>query len=112
MVGSPTHLLTRPATLRTRVQTGSDVYGDAVYAVNEEAVLCELQQDRVREIRDGRELEVSVWTLFLPAGIETSGWDEISIDERIYTFDGDPWEVRHPTSGEWLFSELKVRQVR
>lgn len=112
MVGAPTHLLTRSATLRRQEQTGSDVYGDAIYDYVEEAVLCELQQDRVREIRDGRELEVSVWSLFLPAGISTSGWDEIAIDGRVYTFDGDPWEVRHPTSGEWLFSEIKCRQVR
>lgn len=107
-----THLMTHSATLRRRAQTGTDVYGDAVYSVETEAVLCELQQDRVREIRDNREIEVSVWTLFLPADVSVSGWDEIDIDGRIYTFEGDPWEVRHPQSGEWMFSELKVRQVR
>jgi hypothetical protein len=107
-----THLLTRPCTLRKQVEGPKDEFGDVTYTATEKSTTCELQQAQTTEFRDGRQLQVSTWNLYLPSGEDPAGWDEVELDGQVWTFEGDPWTVRHPRTGALSHVESRVRRVR
>lgn len=70
---------------------------------------CELQQTTAGEVVDGRVM-VTGWRVFLPAGVDLSGWDALRIDDVLLELDGDPWQVRHPRTGDVHHVEAALRR--
>lgn len=110
-------LMTRPCVIRWIDQTGTDVHGDPITTTVETPAMCELQQSQSTELRDGQLVSVTAWNLYLPTDLDIpigqslDSADEIVVDGRTYTLDGDPWIVRDPTIEVDSHIEVKVRRV-
>ena len=104
------HLLTLDAELVRRV-AGDPLDPDAEL-VDEVAGItsCELQQAAATDAHDGR-LQQTGWRVFLPAGVDLTGWDALRIDGDLLELVGDPWPVRHPRTGVVSHVEAEVRRV-
>lgn len=106
-------LITRPCTLHTRVEDPDDrdEMGDPTVTYEDVDTVCELQQSRATEERDGRLVLVSDWNLYLLPSESLNGWSEVTVDGDRYALDGTPWVVRHPISGQLSHIEARVRLV-
>lgn len=106
------NLLTRPATLhRTTGGETVDEYGDQVQTVENVAVLCELQPRSRKEPDAQGELSQTDWLLILPAGIEVSTADTVTVDGETYEMVGDPGPWRNPRTGIASHVEASVRKA-
>jgi hypothetical protein len=111
---SPTHLLTRPATLIERVADPEtpDEYGNPGWTETGIDTACELQQVGSSEAL-GDAVQVTLWRLFLPAETPARGWDALRLegDDVLYELEGDPWQVRNPRTGAVSHVEASARRV-
>lgn len=92
------HLLTRACTVTRRTDSGEiNDYGDAVATETAVETKCEFQQLRRTEYEGN--LSETAWLVVLPAGTEIGAGDMVTVDATNYEVVGDPWEVRHPSTG-------------
>lgn len=103
-------LLTRPVTIVTRADSGTDELGNVTFTDTETVTVGELQQRRRSETPDGGLAETS-WTLFLPAGTAIGANDRVQVDGDTFEVDGDPWPVRNPRSGADSHVEATLRRA-
>lgn len=102
--------LTRPCTINSMAENGTNDYGDAEYTATEVETVCELQQRAAAE--NAEDVSDTLWDLFLPGGTELSNIDSISIDGAgDFEVLGDPWGARDPELGSEHHVEVIVRQT-
>lgn len=110
----PADLITRPCTITHTTTSGSDDMGDPTTTTEDVRTVCELQQASSTEQRETGAVVVTQWVVFLLPDVQASASDGLTVDDMpgaAFTFDGDPWLVRHPTSGEHGHQEARLRQV-
>lgn len=105
------HLLTRSATLVLRVAVDPTDPDAELEAVDGDETSCELQQTNETDGLDGR-VQSTTWRLWLPAGVELTGWDAVRVDGELFELEGDPWPVRNPRTSVVSHVEARVRRVR
>ena len=112
--------LNLPCTLHLSAPTGSgDGMGDPATGDTDVAWTCDLQEDSASELRDGRMVLVSVWTLLLAPDpededgnpVSVDGLDAVTVAGTRYSIEGDPWQVRNPRTGIVHHIEAVCRKV-
>ncbi len=106
-----TAMMTRPCTVRHVTWDEPDAFGDRQRTVETVETVCELQQSRSTENRDGALVVVSEWNLYLPPGVPLAAEDEVDVDGHTFAIEGLPWAVRDPLSGEGSHIEARARVV-
>lgn len=119
-------LINRPCMLHRSVtsETETDAMGDPLVEEVDDPTVCEIQQQQRFEQRDGQQVLVSVWQVFLLPSEDVDGWDSITVappevDEDAwdgvtgdrYSLEGEPWPVRHPRKGVVHHIEATARKV-
>lgn len=113
-------MMTRPCTVRHVTRGEPDAYGDSTVTTTTTTALCELQQSRSTEVRDGETVVTSEWSLYGfrdpatggPLEVAVDADDEVDVDGTTYAVDGKPWTVRDPLSGEASHVEARLRLVQ
>jgi len=95
--------MNRPCQVVQVSDTGTpDDYGDQVLEDGTPVdTVCELQRPGGSALRSGREgdqaaIDLTLWTLFLPAGTAVTGDDYVLVDGFRYDLVSDPNPVRDP----------------
>lgn len=94
--------ITNTATHHRYTASTKNEAGDVTYTFVDapEPLYVELQQQSATEMRDGRAVLVSTWIGYFRPDAVLDGHDEMTLDGKRYSFDGDPWLVRHPRTGQ------------
>lgn len=105
--------LTQPATLHRHTAGTKDAAGDVTSSFTDapDPIYLELQQQTGSEIRDGRAVLVSSWVAFIRPDAVVTGHDELTINGSRFSFDSDPWLVRHPRTGQSSHWFARLRKV-
>lgn len=105
--------ITRACTLHrwTRLP-GKDADGNELSTFVDVPTHVELQQHSSDEVRNGQLTSVSVWAGYFRPDVTLSALDEVTIPGAgRFTFDGDPWLVRHPRTGRSSHYLARLRKV-
>lgn len=106
--------ITQPATLHSQQTGAKDAAGDRTTTFVDHDVLVEIQQRDGSEFRDGQYVSVTRWYAFIRPDTTLPAFkpsDELTVDGRRYTFDGEPWQVRHPRTGQVSHWYARLRRT-
>jgi len=95
-------LLTRPATIVHRSQTGAADEDNAPTweETSRTSTSVYLQQRAASEVLDDRNVQIGDQIAIFPAGVTIDGSDRVEIDGRTFEVVGAPASVQRPGTGE------------
>lgn len=94
-------LIRIPCTLHQANVGGLDEYGDATQTETDVSTTCYIEQTTSFEQGDNdRNIEVSRWKVYLPAGLTVTGADSLTVLGDRYAFYGDPWPAQSARTGQ------------
>lgn len=105
--------ITNPATLHRRsAATSKDAAGDVGSTFVDVPTFVELQQYSANEMRNGMLVSVTIWAGYFRPDVVLSSLDEVTIQPYgRFTFEGDPWLVRHPRTGRKSHYLARLKRV-
>lgn len=103
--------ITQAATLHRYTAAAKNELGDKTGTFVDVPVFVEIQQQTATENRAGQNVAVSTWLAFFRPDVVLAAADQLTVDGKRYTFDGDPWLVRHPRLGRASHWVARMRKV-
>lgn len=107
-------LLKMPCTIRRRVKTGNDQFGQPVYTVTEVDTVCYLDQksrfERSNTLSTDH-IDHEKYYIYLAKGTVIEARDQVEALGVIYEVDGEPWEAVRARTGEVHHVEATLKRT-
>jgi len=106
-------LLNQPLELHKNQHTTLDEYGNQIPGdASVVQIFGYLEQITSVETLVDRDVIVSAWHAFLPAGTDINAYDRIKFANQTFEVDGAPWSVYNPRSGSVSHIQTNLKVVQ